>query len=247
MQELTIEKPSSPLPIVTKSERATTNSRLFGLATRRTRWGPSWKGWFVIGLLVIGIAGSLTYAAYPFLAVTHRVNADTLVVEGWVHQYAIREAVNEFQAGHYERVFTTGGPVEGAGGYTNDYNTSANQGAARLQSEGLSSDLIQAVPARISDRDRTYSAGRALADWFSDHQPSVQAVNVLTESVHARRTRLLFETALGERIKVGIIAVGNPDYDARHWWRYSEGVRDVLSESIAYVYAKLFFWPPKRP
>ena len=106
--------------------------------------------------------------------------------------------------------------------------------------------MTQAVPAYTSDRDRTYTSARALANWFSDHRPRVRAINVLTESVHARRTRLLFETALGDRIKVGIIAVGNPDYDAKHWWRYSEGVRDVISESIAYVYAKLFFWPPER-
>jgi uncharacterized SAM-binding protein YcdF (DUF218 family) len=188
------------------------------------------------------MGGSLTYAAYPFLAVTHRVHADTLVVEGWVHEYAIRTAANEFQAGHYEHVFTTGGPVAGMGGYTNDYNTSANQGAARLQADGLAPDLIQAVPARVSDRDRTYSAARALRDWLTEHHSSVRAINVLTQDVHARRTRLLFERALGERTSVGIIAVSNPDYDARHWWRYSEGVRDVISEAIAYVYAKFFFW-----
>jgi uncharacterized SAM-binding protein YcdF (DUF218 family) len=192
------------------------------------------------------MAGSLTYAAYPFLAVTHRVNADTLVVEGWVHQYAIRAAANEFQAGHYDRVFTTGGPVAGMGGYTNDYNTSANQGAARLRAEGLAPDRIQAVPSRISDRDRTYSAARALRDWLNEHHSSVRAINVLTQDVHARRTRLLFEKALGERTNVGVIAVGNPDYDATHWWRYSEGVRDVISETIAYIYAKFFFWPRER-
>jgi hypothetical protein len=37
--------------------------------------------------------------------------------------------------------------------------------------------------------------------------------------------------------------VPNPDYDAKHWWQYSEGVRDVLSEGVAYLYAKFFFWP----
>lgn len=195
---------------------------------------------------MIGLPVLLTYMVYPFLNVTHRVNADTLVVEGWVHQYAIRAAVNEFQAGHYKHVFTTGGPVEGTGGYTNDFNTSANQAVARLQAEGLSPGLIQAIPARVSDRDRTYGAARALRDWFNSHQTNVHAINVLTDNVHARRTRLLFKTALGERITVGIIAVGNPDYDARHWWRYSEGVRDVISESIAYLYAKFFFWPPER-
>ena len=240
MRELTIERPSSRLPTITNPPALTTNKRLFGLATRRERWGPSWKGWLVIGLLVIGMIVSLTYAAYPFLAVTHRVNADTLVVEGWVQQYAIRTAVNEFQAGSYERVFTTGGPVTGMGGYTNDYNTSATQAAAQLQAEGLSAELIQAVPARISDRDRTYNAARALRDWLSNHHSSVRAINVLTQDVHARRTRLLFQRALGGRITVGVIAVANPDYDARHWWRYSEGVRDVISEGIAYVYAKCF-------
>ena len=240
MRELTIERPSSRLPTITNPPALTTNKRLFGLATRRERWGPSWKGWLVIGLLVIGMAVSLTYAAYPFLAVTHRVNADTLVVEGWVQQYAIRTAVNEFQSGSYERVFTTGGPVTGMGGYTNDYNTSATQAAAQLRAEGLSAELIQAVPTRISDRDRTYSAARALGDWLSNHHSSVRAINVLTQDVHARRTRLLFQRALGGRITVGVIAVANPDYDARHWWQYSEGVRDMISEGIAYVYAKCF-------
>jgi hypothetical protein len=44
-------------------------------------------------------------------------------------------------------------------------------------------------------------------------------------------------------VKVGIIAIPTPDYEARRWWRYSEGVRAVLGESIAYLYAKLFFHP----
>lgn len=240
MRALTIGRPSSRSPAIINSSALTTNRRLFGLATRKERWGLSWKGWLVLGLLTIVMAGSLTYVAYPFLAVTHRVNADTLVVEGWVHQYAIRAAVYEFQAGHYEHVFTTGGPVTGMGGYTNDYNTSAIQAATQLQAEGLSIDLIQAVPARVSDRDRTYSAARALGDWLSKHHSNVRAINVLTQDVHARRTRLLFERALGGRTAVGIIAVANPDYDARHWWRYSEGVRDVISEGIAYLYARCF-------
>jgi len=65
----------------------------------------------------------------------------------------------------------------------------------------------------------------------------------MTEDMHARRTRLLFEEALGKSITVGIIAVPNPDYDARRWWRYSDGVREVIGESIAYIYARFFFYP----
>ncbi|PYV68416.1 MAG: cytosine deaminase, partial [Acidobacteria bacterium] len=63
------------------------------------------------------------------MAVTHRVDTNVLVVEGWVHEYAIRAALKEFQGSHYQRVLTTGGPVEGTGGYINDYQTSASVGA----------------------------------------------------------------------------------------------------------------------
>ena len=66
---------------------------------------------------------------------------------------------------------------------------------------------------------------------------------MVTEDLHARRTRLLFQKALGDKVDVGVIGIPNPDYDAKHWWRYSDGVREVIGESIAYVYAKLFFHP----
>jgi hypothetical protein len=42
---------------------------------------------------------------------------------------------------------------------------------------------------------------------------------------------------------VSIIAVSNPDYNLKQWWRYSDGVREVIGENIAYIYAKFFFYP----
>ena len=57
-------------------------------------------------------------------------------MEGWIHEYAIRAALKEFQSNHYEQIFTTGGPVEGTGGYTNDYCTSASVGADLLRKNG---------------------------------------------------------------------------------------------------------------
>ena len=182
----------------------------------------------------------------PFLAETYRVNSNILVVEGWIHEYAVRAAVEEFKKGSYERVFTTGGPVVGHGGYLNDYQTSASVGADLLIHAGMSPDLVQMVPSRVMDRDRTYGSAVALREWFGKHDMDVKNLNIVTEDMHARRTRLLFKEALGKNVQVGIIAVPNPDYDAKHWWRYSEGVKDVLSEGVAYLYAKLFFWPEAR-
>ena len=94
------------------------------------------------------------------------------------------------------------------------------------------------VPSRVMDRDRTYGSAVALRNWFRDHNMTVSGINVVTEDLHARRTRLLFQKALGDEVKVGVIGIPSPDYDAKHWWHYSEGLKEVISESIAYVYAK---------
>ena len=96
------------------------------------------------------------------------------------------------------------------------------------------------VPSHVMGRDRTYSAAVALRDWFHEHHVALRSFNVLTEDAHARRTRLLFEQAFGPTVKVGIISVPNPDYAPRRWWLYSEGVREVIGETIAYCYARIF-------
>lgn len=201
------------------------------------------RGWLVLILFLALAAIGWVFNIQPFLAPTSRVDTKILVVEGWVHQYAIHAAVVEFQTGHYEKIYTTGGPVVGSGGYLNDFNTSASVGAELLVKAGLPASLVQMVPSHVSGRDRTYSSALALREFFRTNGLAVKNFNLLTEDVHARRSRLLFQKAFGADVKVGIIAARDPDYDPAHWWRYSEGVREVLGESIAYLYAALFFHP----
>ena len=102
------------------------------------------------------------------------------------------------------------------------------------------------VPSHVNGRERTYSSAIALRDWFREHKTLVSSINALTEGAHARRTRLLYQKAVGRNVTVGIIAVSNPDYDPKQWWRYSDGVREVTGESIAYIYTKFFFIRPRR-
>ena len=220
-----------------------TSRKFFGLVTREERWGLSWRGWLAIvaSFLLVAIVWMLN--VQPFLAPTKRQDTNILVVEGWIHSYAIVAAVREFQDGHYEKIYTTGGPVVGTGGYSNDYNTSASVGADLLVKTGIPEKFVQMAPSRISGRDRTYSSALALREWFRTHGQRVKSFNVLTEGAHARRTQLLFQAAFGPAVHVGIISVPDTDYDAAHWWRYSEGVREVLGESIAYLYAKFLFHP----
>jgi hypothetical protein len=219
------------------------SQKLWGILTRKERWGLSWRGWLLVTSAGLVAACLVFLNIHPFLAVTHRVNTDVLVVEGWVPRYAIRAGAEEFKTGSYQHIFTTGGPVEGNGGYTNDYNTSASVGTEVLKKFGLPDDLVQMVPSRVIGRDRTYSSAVALRDWFREHNTPVHSINVLTVDAHARRTRLLYQKAFGRDVTVGIIAVSNPDYNPSEWWRYSDSVREVIGESIAYIYARFFFYP----
>ena len=205
-------------------------------------WNPYAEGALGHPLATVPVSGDFfgVPRVYEFLAVTDRVQAKILVVEGWVHPYAIRVAENEFHDGRYDRIFATGGPVVGNGGYVNDFQTSASVGAELLQKTGIPREAIQMVPSHVMGRDRTFSSALALRDWFRDHDMQVTSMNIVTESTHARRTRLLFQKAFGAHTTIGIIAVPSPDYDPKYWWRCSEGVRDVIDESVAYLYAIVF-------
>jgi uncharacterized SAM-binding protein YcdF (DUF218 family) len=225
-----------------KSDPTRASQKLCGILVRKERWALSWRGRGVVAAIVLSILCLVLVSIQPFLAVTDRVGANVLVVEGWVHKYAIRTGAEEFKTGSYQRVFTTGGPVVGLGGYINDYQTAASVGADQLKKAGIPDESIQMVPSRVIGRDRTYSSAVALREWFRENNITIQSINVVTEDAHARRTRLLFQRAFGKRVAVGIIAVPNPDYDPKHWWRYSEGLKDVFSEGIAYIYAKFFFY-----
>ena len=222
------------------------SGRRWGVLTKRERWGLAWQGWLALLLALVLLASFFLVTVHPFLAATHRVDANILVVEGWVHDYVIRAAAKEFTAGAYQRVFSTGGPTTGSGGYTWDADTSASVGAGQLRAAGVPSESVQMVASHVIGRDRTYYSAVALRDWFRERNMNVGSFNIVAESTHARRTWLLFQEAFGDKVKVGIIAVQNPDYDAKRWWRSSDGFRDVISEAVAYVYAKFFFHPSRQ-
>ena len=216
----------------------------WGLLTRQERLGLSWRGRAVVLLALAGGFLVWLYNVQPFLAETRPVKTNVLVMEGWVPEYAAQRVAEDFLRGNGRMVYSTGGPITGTDGSTNYLHSIAYEGAEMLQSAGVPPDCVQMVPAREVGRDRTYTSAVALRDWFRAHGQTVAALNVYTQDAHARRTRLLFQEAFGPQVAVGIIAVPDPDYDPAHWWRYSEGVRVVLGENIAYLYARLLFHPP---
>ncbi len=206
-------------------------------------WTLSPLGWLAAVVLSLALGLVVFFGIHPFLAVTERApSASILVVEGWVPDYALVEGWKEFERGHYRRLLVTGvRGREGAG--MDDNDTYAGWGAERMQKLVGQHKEIVAVPAFEAPRDRTYTSAVALGAWLARQHDPAKALNVVTMTAHARRSRLMFEKALGPHIDVGVIAITNRDYDPSRWWRYSEGVKEVLSEGAAYVYARLFFYP----
>ncbi len=221
----------------------TVETKAWGLVRRRQCLVPTWKGWLAL-VLVLGSLVTVMIRALPsFLAVTEPLPGGVMVVEGWAPDYTLQMVVAEFKRNHYDHVYVTGGPVD-FGAPLVEYKTYAERGAAILEKLGLSTNDVQSVPAPFVAQDRTYTSAMTLRRWFRDHGVTPTRVHLVTEGMHARRSRLMFRRALGKSVQVGVTAVHARDFDEAHLWHYSAGVRGLISEGVAYVYAALLFHPP---
>lgn len=165
-----------------------------------------------------------------------------LVVEGWLPDYALAESKDEFERNGYDLIITTGGPLE-RGSFLADFPTYADLGSATLRGLGLKPNEVRPAPARSSRRNRTYAAAMGLKAWLLENSPRVRSMNIVTLGVHARRSRMMYQHALGDGYQLGTIALPDRDYEPESWWLYSAGLKGVIAEGSAYVHAKLFFDP----
>lgn len=220
----------------------TRTSACAGLFRKKTFWVPSWRGCLLMLFLVAGTATLAVRNVHPFLALSDPRPAELLVVEGWAPDYVFAEAIAEFRRGSYRQVLVTGGPVD-AGAPLTQHKTYAALGASILIAMGLESSKVEAVPAPSARQDRTFASALALAKWLGNHPSKTPGLNLVSLGAHSRRSRLLFEQALGSGLGVGILSVQDQRYDPAHWWRSSAGFRLVLDEVFAYAYTKLLFNP----
>jgi hypothetical protein len=223
----------------------TTSPQYWGMLRRRSCWLPTLRGWLVLlipsaALLIFGFRN-----LGAFLTVNDPVPGGVLVVEGWSSDYALAAAMVAVQRNSYQKLYVVGGPLE-QGAPLSEYQTFAQLGAATLLRMGMSTNLVQPVPAPDVYKDRTYTSAVALKNWLSRHGTVPRNLNLISVGAHSRRSRLLFEKAFGGGTRVGIIAIADRGYDPNHWWRSSQGFRMVTDEMIAYCYARLLFYAPRE-
>lgn len=211
-----------------------------GLLRPRTCLLPTWRGWGLLILLAVALAIFLARNIYPFLAVQDSRPGGFLVVEGWVPDFLLEQAVKETQRHHYEGIIAVGEPIA-QGRPLMEYGDYAQLTVATLKK--LGADPAKVHPALVENvvRNRTFAKGGALGVWLEEHGQTHQPINLMSLGAHSRRSHMLIERALGR--KIGVITVDDVTYDPAHWWRSSSGVRIVVGETIAYLYARFIFRP----
>jgi len=211
---------------------------LFGLLKRREAWCITWRGRLVVFLVGIVTLMTGVRGCAPFLSANQPVEAQVLIVEGWLPDYALKDASEEFKRGKYRYIITSGGPLL-AGYYFSARKSSAEMAAATLVELGIASNLVVAVSSPPVARGRTLAEAQSVKKWIQDQDPDLRSGNIYTLGAHSRRSWIAFKKALKDRVKVGVIADADRAYDMERWWATSEGFRSVTSEALAYVVMRL--------
>lgn len=194
--------------------------------------------WIAAGL--IGVAAILFILfVHPFLAVTQRVDADVLVVEGWIPDYMLPPAATEFHEGKYSLLLVSGlrnDPAEDQSTAIPDAVRTAN----RLRELGVPPGDLLACPAPFATWLRTSKTARAVRAKVDELGLKPRGVNVLTAGPHARETWVAYEHAFGKDTPVGIISIPKTNYPADRWWLNRQGLIWVPKDFIAWLKEVLF-------
>jgi hypothetical protein len=204
---------------------------------------PTWRGWTLIFLVAFILVFGFGSRLCDFLTVNNPVTGGVLVVEGWVPPYAAGEALEEFRRHEYQGIYVTGEPIEEGSPFIG-YVNYADFTVEVLKEMGAPEASLHAVPGPYAGKDRTFSMASTLKKRLEADGVSTAKINVVSIGPHSRRSRLLYEFAFGPGSQVGMMAVADRAFDPNHWWKSSAGVRMVISEAIAYGYARLIFRPP---
>ena len=213
------------------------------LIRRRTIWFPTKLGLLLLtAVLLVSICGWLVYGE-RLLALTDRLPADILVVEGWIGRDGIQAAVDEFRRGGYHYVVATGGLTSGR--WENEPTSYAEMAAREMIQLGVPKESIVIAAAKSTERHRTFES--AVAVWRALHDAGIRAsdVNVFTLGPHARRSALVYSKVNAGNSKVGVIGWLPKEYQTELWWRSSDRSRDLLEETIGYFY-ELFLNSARR-
>ena len=201
-----------------------------GRVRRAANRSPILLGACVIVVLLVFPGIWLCIYGESFFSLTRRLPAEVLVVEGWIGNDGLRNAAAEFERGAYQYIVTTGGQTWDRRSPSN-YADLAGQELIRL---GVPQDRIIIAPTGEIEHERTFKS--AVAAWRTLQFKGIhlQALNVFTLGVHARRSRFVYAKVYAPATQVGVIAWTPSDSEAAPWWRSSRRTKCFLKEIVKY-------------
>jgi|SRR5208282_3270175 len=196
-----------------------------------------------------------------FLAVSRPLGQDVLVVEAWIPKESLAQVPSVLRSGRYRYLVVVGYPAQAS-----DKNSLADVAGTELEKLGCDpSTMVKIrVPFQSTFRSyvipigappsfgvafrfqltrRTYASALAVGEWLQSSRIPAHGVDVLTASLHARKSWILFQRAIGDKYRVGIIAAPVMDYNPRYWLLSKRGIYLAPLCLIGYFYAKclIFF------
>ena len=202
---------------------------------------PTLLGFTVIILLITSISLFILKNMASFLAHNAPVNGQYLVVEGWLGEHALLEALTLYKTGHYQFLITTGGPDNRQ--INAEYKSFAEKAATFIRDQGFDETKLIVIPTPASAQERTFLSAVMVRNWLAKNKITHLELDVFSGDVHARRTHKLYKMAFGDDAKVGIFAAQANGFELQHWWRTSEGAKSVLTESAGLLWVTCCFNP----
>ncbi|HEY4245782.1 MAG TPA: hypothetical protein VGM64_02935 [Lacunisphaera sp.] len=195
--------------------------------------------WIVgLGIVVVALVCFVMFV-HPFLAVTARVDADVLVVEGWIPGYMLPAAAKEFREGHYSLLLVSGLQNDPSSEEKNE-PTDAVLTSGQLEQLGIPHDAVMPCPAPFARWLRTSRTAGAVKEKTATLQFKPRGINVITAGPHARETWVAYQHIFGASPPVGIISIPKNNYPANRWWLSRQGLIWVPKDFLAWMKEVIF-------
>ncbi len=120
--------------------------------------------------------------------------------------------------------------IEDAGGNRRPGSPTYAHHAAEILSSGPNGREVTPVPAMVIERGRTRANAEAFAKKAIEDE--ITSVDIISMGVHARRSRRMYQSALGEQVQVGVISIPDPEALRGSWWRTPLGWSRLLKEMV---------------
>lgn len=150
--------------------------------------------------------------------------------------YVLAAAKHEFDDTNAVLLLTTGLPLD-QGSFLSEYRDFATLAATTLAKMGMEVGKVYPVSAAAVPRSRTAAMATALKTSLNRFQVPARDRKLLlvTLGSHARRSRSIYQQALGSGWQVGVISVPHRYFPEDTWYQHSSGAKGVINELLALV------------